>query len=191
MNLKASSLSVLLQKAGTFTEKEAGLLTERLQFVELPKDTVFLQKGEVCSSFCFVVSGCLYQYDLDEDGNEQVIDIHIQNDWVINHKSFTSRKPSEVLIQAYEDSEVYELSIDVIHQLIAQSPSFLQMGTILETATARIALFDNNSTADEKYQFILDNNPELLQKFPQKIIASYLKMTPETLSRVRKRFSKI
>lgn len=190
MNLKASSLTVLLQKAGTFSEKEEALLTEQLQFVKLSKDAIALQKGEVCSSLLFVVSGCLYQYNHDTHGDQQVMDLHIQNDWVMNHKSFSSRKPSEVMIQAYEDSTVYELSINAIHQLIAQSPSFLQMGTILETATERIAFFDNNNTPDEKYEFVLENKPQLLQKFPQKIIASYLKMTPETLSRVRKRFSK-
>ncbi|PKG42822.1 Crp/Fnr family transcriptional regulator, partial [Psychroflexus sp. MES1-P1E] len=109
------------------------------------------------------------------------------NDWVINHKSFTTRKPSEYSIQAFEESFIYELSIDAIHRLIAQSQSFFQMGKILEESTSRIDFFDNNNTPDEKYDFIIKNKPSLLQKFPQKIIASYLKITPETLSRVRKR----
>ena len=112
-------------------------------------------------------------------------------DRVINHKSFTTRKPSENLIQAFEDSTIYELSIEAIHKLIATSQSFLQLGKILETTISRIDFFDNNNTPDEKYRFILEHKPMLLQKFPQKIIASYLKITPETLSRVRKRFSKV
>ncbi|MFT5751516.1 MAG: CRP-like cAMP-binding protein [Flavobacteriales bacterium] len=191
MNPKETSIVRLLEKAGSFSEKETALLTHELQFQKIEKDAFLLQKGAVCSAICFVVSGCMYQYNIDADGNENVIDIHPTHDWVLNHKSFSLRKPSEMAIQTCEDSEVYVLSIDAIHRLIALSPSFLQMGAILERATTRIAFFDNNNTPDEKYQFILDNKPQLLQKFSQKIIASYLKMTPETLSRVRKRFSKI
>lgn len=77
------------------------------------------------------------------------------------------------------------------HRLIGQSQSFLQMGKILEESTSRIDFFDNNNTQDEKYQYVLENKPELIQSFPQKLIASYLKITPETLSRVRNRFSKL
>lgn len=191
MNPKDTSIVELLEKAGSFSEKEAALLIHELQFQKIEKDAFLLKKGDICSSLCFVVSGSLYQYSADIDGNENVIDIHTTHDWVLNHKSFSLRKPSEMAIQACEDSGVYVLSIDAIHRLIAQSPSFLQMGAILEAATARIAFFDNNNTPDEKYRFILDNKPQLLQEFSQKVIASYLKMTPETLSRVRKRFSKI
>jgi hypothetical protein len=61
------------------------------------------------------------------------------------------------------------------------------MGRILEESTSRIDFFDNNNTPDEKYRYIIANKPKLLQKFPQTIIASYLKISPETLSRVRKR----
>jgi CRP-like cAMP-binding protein len=191
MESTETTLLKLLQKTGSFSDKETLLFTRRLQFEVLKKDSFLLKKGAVCSSLSFVVSGCLYQYNIDSDGNENVIDIHAKNDWVLNHKSFSSRSPSEYHIQAFEDSTLYTLSIDAIHDLIAQSPAFLQLGAILEGATARITFFDNNSTPDEKYQFILDNKSQLLQKFPQKLIASYLKITPETLSRVRKRLSKI
>ena len=127
--------------------------------------------------------------DNESEFNKNVIDLSIPNDWVLNHKSFTARKPSEYSIQAFEDTSYYEISIDAIHRLIAQSQSFLQMGKILEESISRIYFFDNNNTPDEKYLHIITKKPELLQKFPQTIIASYLKITPETLSRVRKRIS--
>lgn len=185
------SILELLNRTGEFSEKESLLLEQELQFRKLKKDEFLLKKNNTCSSVCFVVSGCFYQYNIDSELNKNVIDLSITNDWVINHKSFTSRKPSEYSIQAFEDSSVYELSIDAIHRLIAQSQSFLQMGKILEESISRIDFFDNNNTPDEKYQYMLKNKPKLLQKFPQKVIASYLKITPETLSRVRKKFSKV
>ena len=181
------SILELLKKAGEFSEKESTLLKQELQYRKLKKGNFLLEKGNTCSTLSFIISGSFYQYNIDLELNKNVIDLNISNDWVINHKSFTTRKPSEYSIQAFEESFIYELSIDAIHRLIAQSQSFLQMGKILEESTSRIDFFDNNNTPDEKYDFIIKNKPNLLQKFPQKIIASYLKITPETVSRVRKR----
>ncbi len=179
----------LLAKAGKFSEKENSLLKQELLFKKLEKDDFILKKGEVCSSIYFVISGSFYQYNTDSEINVNIVDLYVTNDWILNHKSFTTRKPSKNSIQAFENSSVYELSIDSIHKLIAQSQSFLQMGKILEESTSRIDFFDNNNTPDEKYRYIITSKPSLLQQFPQTIIASYLKMTPETLSRVRKRLS--
>ena len=179
----------LLKRSGTFSKEEAFSLQNALQFKRLAKDGILLEKGTICSSLCFVISGSFYHHRLDNEGNKSVIDLNSTHDWVINHTSFTSRKPSAYVIQAFEDSTFYEISIDAIHRLIAQSQAFLQMGKILDTVTERINFFDNNSTPDEKYRYLLENKADLLQKFPQTIIASYLKISPETLSRVRKRLS--
>ena len=181
------SLSKLLKNAGEFSEDEIVILKQELQYKELKKGECVLEKGNICSTIYFVISGSFYEYNLDSDLEKNVIDLFTENDWVLNHKSFTSRKPSQNTIQAFEESTVYELSIESIHKLIALSQNFLQMGKILDTAVSRINFFDNNNTPDEKYECILKTRPVLIQKFPQKFIASYLKITPETLSRVRKR----
>ncbi|WP_051335913.1 Crp/Fnr family transcriptional regulator [Aquimarina latercula] len=184
-----TSILEFLNKAGKFSDEESSLLQNEVIYKELKKDAFLLRKGEVCSSLYFVISGSFYQYYMDTNLDKNIIDLRIQNDWVIDHKSFTGRKPSEFEIQAYENSAVYELTIDAIHKLIAISPTFFQIGKVLEESTARISFFDHNNTPDEKYAYILKNKPLLLQNFPQKIIASFLKITPETLSRVRKRIT--
>ncbi|WP_106793495.1 Crp/Fnr family transcriptional regulator [Aquimarina sp. Aq78] len=181
------SILELLKRAGEFSEKESLLLRQELQYRKLEKDDFLLKKGDTCSSVYFVISGSLYQYNIDSDLDKNFIDLYVSNDWVISHKSFTSRTPSKYSIQAFEESSVYELSIESMHKLIGLSQSFLQMGKILEESTSRIDFFDNNNTPDEKYNYLLKSKPKLIHKFPQKIIASYLKITPETLSRVRKR----
>ena len=178
-----------LKKAWGFSEKEFSLLNQELVFRELRKDDFILKDGEVCSSIYLTVSGSFYQYNTDFDLNKNFIDLYVSNEWMLNHKSFTSRKPSKYSIQAFENSTVCELSIESIHKLIGISQKFLQMGRILEESTSRIDFFDNNNTPDEKYSYLLKNRPKLIQKFPQKVIASYLKITPETLSRVRKRLA--
>ena len=179
----------LLKNAGTYSEKDALLLKKELHLKSIPKEGILLEKGQVCSSLCFIITGSFYHYRLDSESNKTIIELNIAQDWVINHKSFTSRNPSEYSIQAFGQSTYYEISMDAIHRLIGHSQAFLQMGKLLEEATARVHFFDNNSNPDEKYRYILENKPGLLLTFPQTFIASYLKMTPETLSRVRKRLT--
>lgn len=181
------SISEFLNSAGRFSESELELLKNEAQLITLKKGTNLLNKGAICSSIYFIIKGAFIHYDTDSAMNKNIIDLNITNDWVLNHKSFTTQKPSTYSIQAFEDSTMYMLSIASIHRLITQSQSFLQMGKILEGATARLSFFDKNYSPDEKYQHLLNNKPELIQKFPQKLIASYLKISPETLSRVRKR----
>ncbi|MBT33943.1 MAG: hypothetical protein CMO01_30130 [Thalassobius sp.] len=179
-----------LKHNGRYSERDLLMLQDELVLQKLEKDEVLLEKGEVCSTFSFVAEGAIVHFDIDSDINTHVFDLNIANDWVINHKSFSSRKPSEYTIKAYEESIIYSLSIDSIHKLIGLSQVFLQLGKFLDQATSRVEFFDKNYSPDEKYQYILDNKPALLQKFPQRLIAAYLKITPETLSRVRNRFSK-
>lgn len=102
------SILVLLKKAGKFSEKDSLLLKKELQFRELKKGDVLLEKGTICSSLCFIVSGSFYQYNIDSELNKNIIDLNTENDWVINQKSFTSRKPSEYSIQAYCILELFD-----------------------------------------------------------------------------------
>ncbi|CAL2086494.1 Crp/Fnr family transcriptional regulator [Tenacibaculum sp. 190524A05c] len=172
-----------------FTDKEKLLLQNELQYVKIEKDEFILKEGEVNSEVFFLNYGSFYQYAVDHNQDVNVIDLYTESDWMLNHKSFTTRKPSKYAIQACEESFVYKLSIDSIHKLIAISQEFFKIGKLLDQAVSRIEFYDNNNSPDEKYIHLLENKPIVIRKFPQKVIASYLKITPETLSRVRKRIS--
>lgn len=178
-----------LRKTERYSEEELQLLKAAIEVRNLKKGALLLEAGAVCSEICFLEKGAIYQYRIDTENEEQIIDLNAPEDWIINHQSFTGRKPSVYYIQAYEDSRIQVLSIDAIHALIAQSQTFLQMGSLLEKAVSRVHFFDQQYTPDEKYQYVVKHQPSLIQTFPQKMLASYLKMSPETLSRVRKRIS--
>jgi CRP-like cAMP-binding protein len=178
-------IAQILAQTGTFSDADVALLEKRIIKREVKKDEILLREGEVCQSAFYNVSGSFYQYNWRDEIEMNVIDLHLKGDWFLNHHSFIVQKPSENIIAAYTDATVLELSVHTMHQLILESPAFFQLGSILEQAKSRLHFFDNRSTPLQKYQYILAHQPALIQHFPLKIIASYLKITPETLSRVR------
>lgn len=181
-------ISDILKRTGSYSPDDEHSFGQEARFRTVAKDEALVCEGAVCKSIFFNVSGAFYQCRQKETV-EGIIDLHIPNEWFFNHMSFMSQKPSDTFIKAFVESEVLELTIESLHILINRSPAFLQLAKVFEQATTRIHFFDNHMSPDQKYQYILDNRRELLQLFPLKYIASYLKITPETLSRVRERFS--
>lgn len=172
-----------LDKIGTFSEEELILIYESAVICKVKKNEVILNVGQVCNSFFFILSGACYQYQMD-DIEEKIIDLFTEYDCALNQVSFISRKPSNDVIKAFIDCEILVLNIDSVHKLIKMSNSFLQFGKLMNSQN-RLLFFDNSMSPVDKYNHILINNPIFIQTFPLKYIASFLKITPETLSRVR------
>lgn len=182
--------SDFIDQFGYFTPYDRKLIGEALLERRVLPREVLLREGEVCQSLYFVEKGAFIQYNYKDEIDQHIIDLHIAGEWMLNQQSFVRQRPSETILEAFQDSHVYELTIDKLHGLIGMSPAFFQLAKVLEPVHSRVQLFDNQLTPTEKYQFVLNNRPALLQAFPLKIIASYLKMTPETLSRVREKISR-
>ncbi|MDN3582231.1 Crp/Fnr family transcriptional regulator [Mucilaginibacter flavus] len=180
-----------LKITGQYSEEDALLFEKEVKFRQFEKDELLLNKGDVAKSIFFILKGAVYQYTLKSNLEHHVIDIHTENEWFVNHKSFVSQMPSDIYIRAFTACDILEVSIESIHFLIGQSPSFLQLNKVFDNSTSRVYFFDNLLTPLQKYQFIFESKPQLLQQFPLKIIASFLKITPETLSRVREKFARI
>lgn len=177
-------LQAILNKVGRFSDADLALLEEQFVRRQFKKNEVLLAEGAICQSVFLVQTGAVYQSAID-DIDENIIDLYTTNDWVMNYQSFVGQKPSVTQIKAYTDCETLELNIFKVHELIETSPVFFQLGKIMEQGMQRIHFFDNALTPQQKYNYLLDTKPQLLQQFPLKMIASYLKITPETLSRVR------
>lgn len=179
-----------IQQFGNFTAFEMTLFRDAVEERNMQKNEFLLQEGAICQSLYFIRSGSFIQYKIKDEIDQQIIDLHLANEWMLNQQSFVRQQASETFIQAYTDAGIYELTVQAMHDLIKQSPVFFQLAKLLEPAHSRIQLFDNQLSPGEKYRFVLDTRPGLLQAFPLKIIASYLKITPETLSRVREKLAK-
>jgi CRP-like cAMP-binding protein len=172
-----------IQEFGSFCQEDELLIAPHLIKRQFKKDSIVLEEGHICQSFYYVEKGSLRQYRNLDGFSEMTINLFLENDFVLDHSSFTGQNPSSNIIHTLEDCELIELTIESIHFLIGKSPKFFTLGKILEP-TAK-----NKGTQlmspEEKYLALMKTVPAYIQRFPLKYIASYLNMTPETLSRVR------
>lgn len=160
---------------------------------KLRKKQTLLLEGDVCSYNAFIEKGVLRSYTTDEKGNEQVIQFAFEGWWISDLSSFLLGSNSTYTIEAIEDSELLLLTYNAREELMIQLPVFERYQRIL-LQNAFIALQTRinaalNASAEEKYIKLTVSYPDVIARVPQHMIASYLGLTPETLSRVRKQIN--
>lgn len=150
-----------------------------------------LQEGDVCNHFNFVIRGCLRMYKIDEKGNTHIIQFASENLWLANIGSFHARKPSELNIDALEDTMVLQIRYDNLIALYIQATKFDRIFRVLienSFVTLQNRLLQNiSSTAEDRYNSFIEVYPHLSNRLPQTQIASFLGITPEFLSRLKNR----
>lgn len=156
------------------------------------KRQFLLREGEVCRHITFIVKGATRQYLLDAKGNEQILNLSIDNWWTSDRESFHNETPSVYNIVAWEDSDVLMLpKANGWYDKVNAIPAFSEMRKKLDDhhhmATQRRLLSSVTSTAGQRYSELVHSYPEFLRRFPQHMIASYLGITKETLSRIKNR----
>lgn len=176
------------------SEHDKNLISEVFQLKKIRKHQFLIQSGDVCKTAGFVVKGALKKYTLDETGKENILDLYIENWWVGDRESFMTGAPTPFYIDACEDCEILTVSKeDFIHKL-RTTAFFTEFGRVM-TERQSYQLIKRlqtakTYTAEQKLAALQNTYPEFLQRFPQHIIASYLGMTKETLSRIRSHTSK-
>lgn len=176
----------MLEPVGNFSNAEKQLLQNHLSTRNLDKNEVLDPAGTISTSLFYIVRGSFYQYYYHEHLDEEIItDLHIEGEWAINLQSLVMQQPAKANIKAFEKSEVLELTLQDLHELIAISQKFLQFNKLLNTSNLKMDFYNENMSPAEKYKYLLQVKPKLIQTFPLSMIASYLKIRPETLSRVR------
>jgi CRP-like cAMP-binding protein len=165
-----------------------------LKPLHVNKKSWLLREGEVSEYEAYVVKGCLRKYCMDDDGNEIILQFAIEDWWVGDISSFTNQTPSQVYVQALEDSDLLTIHHDDKEQLFQKVPQFERMFRLM-LQRSYMVLQDRfvatlAQSADERYLAFLEKYPGIAQRVPQQYIASYLGITPEFLSRIRARLSK-
>jgi CRP-like cAMP-binding protein len=156
---------------------------------KLRKRQYFLHEGDVCKYGGFIVKGAMRQYTVDEKGAEHIVKLTIENWWVSDRESFVMLTPSVYNIDALEDTEVLVITKADYLELINSVPAIVEMSRILDERNYIAMQKRLNASigmkAEKRYTEFAKTHPEFLNRFPQHMIASYLGITKETLSRIR------
>jgi CRP-like cAMP-binding protein len=173
---------------------------EEKYFVSLLKEKTFkkkqfyLHENEVCQHSVFVTKGCLRGYTIDQNGFEHILQFAPPDWWIADMYSLISQKPGNLNIDAIENSEVFLLSKKDQEKLFIEIPKFERFFRIItenSLVTNRQRLLDNMSlTAQQRYAAFCEHYPTLIECLPQKLIASYIGVTPEFLSKVKAEYFK-
>ncbi|MCC9070911.1 Crp/Fnr family transcriptional regulator [Flavobacterium sp. F-65] len=159
----------------------------------IPKKSFLLREGEVCKFEGFVVKGLFRIYHIDQDGFEQILYFAIENWWITDIDSFTNETPSQLFIEALEDSEVLIISKKEKEFAYTNLPKIEKLFRVM-TQKTHVALqrrmIDNLSkTAESRYIEFTEKHPNLIQRLSNIQIAAYLGITNVFLSNIRKKIS--
>lgn len=177
-------------KYAPFTWEEIEAFCLHLETKTFARKEFLLREGDICRYQFFVHQGLVRSFYIDPKGNEQIVLFGIENWWVTNPESFVKANPSKWYIQALEKTTVWALSKSKLEQLFAHMPKlervFRIMAENMLIAVLRRSEFRLQMNSEEMYQMVLRELPEFVQRIPQYMLASYLGMTPEHLSALRK-----
>jgi len=148
-----------------------------------------LQEGEVCRHKIFVSKGLLKTYRRKDDGTEYIMRFAPENSWTVDPESYNSQTPSKYNIEALEDTEAILWTRENVNELFVAIPAFKSFSEkLIERsmgANQERILMNISYTSEEKYQDFITSFPDVFRRVPLHMVASYLGVSRETLSRIR------
>ncbi|WP_261512400.1 Crp/Fnr family transcriptional regulator [Chryseobacterium paludis] len=183
-----------LKEKITLSEHEIELIKSVAILKRLQKRQYLLQEGDVWKYNAFVSGGLVKTFSVDSKGQEHIMNFSAENYWTGDRESLTSGNPSEFNIVALENSEIILITKDDFISICQKIP---QLNNLVNEILQRSFLVSQKRihanislSAEEKYQDFIQKNPLIVNRIPQHMIASYLGVSPETLSRIRTQSTK-
>ena len=178
-----------ISQHAVLNEAEFQLLESFARPKKLRKRQYLLQEGDICRYNCFITNGLLRMYSVDEKGDEHIIRFAAENWWISDRESLLTGNPSKFNIDAIEDTEVLLFEKSSMDLMMNDVPKFGKM--VNHMLDKSFITYQNrvneaiSNTAEKKYFNFVQRYPEFSLRVPQAMIASYLGIKPETLSRLR------
>ncbi|WP_420321423.1 Crp/Fnr family transcriptional regulator [Flagellimonas sp.] len=182
-----------LRKSIPLTDHETKLISDSFDVVRLKKKEILLFAGEYSTHMRFISDGCLRSYYMDQDAKEHIIQFGIEDWWINDLYSYLTNTPSKQFVQAIEPSTVLQVHKDRLNELYDSVP-VLERFFRFKFQKAYVALQERtintmSKTAEERYIEFRSKYRDIEQRVPQYMVASYLGITPEFLSALRKNLS--
>ncbi len=178
------------QLVPSLTEEGWDFCSKYLSARTLKKGEFLVREGDVCRNISFVNMGLLRMYHL-VDGKEKIVYFSNENNYVADYRSFLLQEPSLTFIDVLEDTEVVDTNYEGLQEIYAKIPEANLIGRrIAEGLFIDMCIRstqDAHETFEQRYYTLIDQYPWLLQRVPQYMIASYLGITPQALSRIKGR----
>jgi CRP-like cAMP-binding protein len=191
--MNSSPLLTHLKQAYQVSDKDCARLIQLFEPLRVKKNEHLYRSGEIVRHVYFVEEGCLRQYYINNNGEVRTIYFKVENGWCSELVSFLDNKPTELCVQALENSKLQMINQKNWVYAVTHIQSFT-MGFIRAQQDTNYMLKKRLAeatveTPEEKYLRFTEEQPLLLQRLPLYHIAAYLSMTPETLSRIRKKIA--
>ena len=174
-------------------KEEQEFIKNYLTVKKIRKRQYLLQEGDICKCVAFVEKGAVRLYSVDADGSEHIVAFALEGSFMTDLYSFLTNEPSIHNIDAIEDSELVLITrsaSDELRKKSSQYQEFIFQATseayiqLQKRVTSTISL-----SLEERYKELTAQYPDIVQRVPQHMIASYMGLNPETLSRIRRRIS--
>jgi CRP-like cAMP-binding protein len=178
-------------KAGEkLTDPERDAIKTSFERKRMRKRQYFLQEGDICKHVGFIVKGSARMFSVDEKGNEHIMRFGLEDWWMSDQESFINLTPSPYYIEMLEDSELLIITYAGLLLLRSKSHCFdIMLNIIYKFQTIAIQKRIHAAiglSAEEKFHDLMHTYPQFTQRFPMNMIASYLGLSAETLSRIRR-----
>ena len=171
-------------------EQEWEFFSSVMQYKTAKRREILVNNGDTAENIYFVISGMLRLYRVDSDGHERTLHFSVANTFAVDYEQFLTKSPSKYVIQATEDTTVAYMSLDMLHNLYKTISQGEKLGRVI--TEKYFFLLSNRiqaiytQTPLERFNDMKIQFPQIMQKVPQRCIASYLNITPTHLSRLKK-----
>jgi len=180
-----------IKKYIDLSDSESTIIYKFIEQSNYKKKEFVLQENNVCRNLYFVEKGCLRMYFINEKAVEQIVQFALDGWWIADLKSFINETPSEYYIQTIENSKIISIKTEKLDQLLTELPKLEKYFRIIQQKELAAAQFKSKlmyeMSKEDFYKHFCTSFPEFMQRVPQYMIASYLGLTPEYVSELRKK----
>ena len=174
----------------SLTKEEEQFLNSKVTYRKYLKGQYIIQQGDVCKYECFVIKGCTKMFHVNEEGQEHILMFSIEDWWTSDMGSFITQTPADFSVMCLEPTELVMFSHDIIEELYKEIPKlerfFRQIIEKAFVASQKRIVRNFSLSAKERYLYFKNQYPKIEQRIPQYMVASYLGITKEFLSKIKK-----